>query len=306
MRALFVAHGPAFKRGLRVPEFDNVDVYPLLAHLLDIAPQAERRPIRRCPRNARAELATAHFPLSRVAGEGWGEGNLVEAFRALALTLPSPQAGEENSGPSPASGEGKDSTRAREPLHDAAIARRDPLLVAMAEIAHDRLARHDDIAHEVRVAREDHVSIASSAPRPASSGESSSSTMKSARAPAFSAPTSTPAACAPPASASRSSVSPVCGDVRDALMLRWRVISRCPYSSQRSSSTTETEMWLSEPMPSARRPRRYALSGNKPSPRFASVVGQRPATAPLAASRRISFSVRCVACTRHQRASTGA
>ncbi len=40
MRALFVAHGPAFKRGLRVPEFDNVDVYPLLAHLLDIAPQA--------------------------------------------------------------------------------------------------------------------------------------------------------------------------------------------------------------------------------------------------------------------------
>jgi len=39
MRALFVAHGPDFKRGLVVPEFDNVDVYPLLAHLLDIQPQ---------------------------------------------------------------------------------------------------------------------------------------------------------------------------------------------------------------------------------------------------------------------------
>ena len=38
MRALFVAHGPAFKRGLRVAEFDNVDVYPLLAHLLAIRP----------------------------------------------------------------------------------------------------------------------------------------------------------------------------------------------------------------------------------------------------------------------------
>jgi predicted AlkP superfamily pyrophosphatase or phosphodiesterase len=38
MRALFVAHGPAFKEGLRVPEFDNVDVYPLLAHLLAIRP----------------------------------------------------------------------------------------------------------------------------------------------------------------------------------------------------------------------------------------------------------------------------
>jgi predicted AlkP superfamily pyrophosphatase or phosphodiesterase len=34
MRALFVAHGPAFKAGLRVRELDNVDVYPLLAHLL--------------------------------------------------------------------------------------------------------------------------------------------------------------------------------------------------------------------------------------------------------------------------------
>lgn len=39
MRALFIAHGPDFKRGLVVPEFDNVDVYPLLAHLLGIQPQ---------------------------------------------------------------------------------------------------------------------------------------------------------------------------------------------------------------------------------------------------------------------------
>jgi predicted AlkP superfamily pyrophosphatase or phosphodiesterase len=39
MRALFVAHGPDFRRGLVVPEFDNVDVYPLLTHLLHIKPQ---------------------------------------------------------------------------------------------------------------------------------------------------------------------------------------------------------------------------------------------------------------------------
>jgi predicted AlkP superfamily pyrophosphatase or phosphodiesterase len=38
MRALFVAHGPAFKAGVRAPEFDNVDVYPLIAHLLAIKP----------------------------------------------------------------------------------------------------------------------------------------------------------------------------------------------------------------------------------------------------------------------------
>jgi predicted AlkP superfamily pyrophosphatase or phosphodiesterase len=40
MRALFVAHGPAFKHGLTVPEFDNVDIYPLLARILGIKPAA--------------------------------------------------------------------------------------------------------------------------------------------------------------------------------------------------------------------------------------------------------------------------
>ncbi|HET6545678.1 MAG TPA: ectonucleotide pyrophosphatase/phosphodiesterase [Rhodanobacteraceae bacterium] len=40
MRALFIAHGPAFRHGLVVPEFDSVDVYPLLAHLLGIPPLA--------------------------------------------------------------------------------------------------------------------------------------------------------------------------------------------------------------------------------------------------------------------------
>ncbi len=39
MRALFIAHGPAFRRGLVVPEFDSVDVYPLLAHVLGIPAQ---------------------------------------------------------------------------------------------------------------------------------------------------------------------------------------------------------------------------------------------------------------------------
>ncbi len=39
MAALFVAHGPAFKSGLVVPEFDNVDLYPLLTRLLGIRPR---------------------------------------------------------------------------------------------------------------------------------------------------------------------------------------------------------------------------------------------------------------------------
>jgi predicted AlkP superfamily pyrophosphatase or phosphodiesterase len=38
MRALFIARGPAFRQGMEIPAFDNVDVYPLLARLLGIAP----------------------------------------------------------------------------------------------------------------------------------------------------------------------------------------------------------------------------------------------------------------------------
>lgn len=38
MRAIFVAHGPAFIPGTVLPPFDNVDVYPLLAELLGVTP----------------------------------------------------------------------------------------------------------------------------------------------------------------------------------------------------------------------------------------------------------------------------
>jgi predicted AlkP superfamily pyrophosphatase or phosphodiesterase len=39
MRALFIARGPAFRAGARLPVFDNVDVYPLLARLAGVGPQ---------------------------------------------------------------------------------------------------------------------------------------------------------------------------------------------------------------------------------------------------------------------------
>lgn len=39
MRAIFIANGPSFRRGLRIPAIDNVDVYPLLAQLLGVAPR---------------------------------------------------------------------------------------------------------------------------------------------------------------------------------------------------------------------------------------------------------------------------
>lgn len=36
MRATFIARGPAFRKGVVIAPFDNVDVYPLMARLLDI------------------------------------------------------------------------------------------------------------------------------------------------------------------------------------------------------------------------------------------------------------------------------
>jgi len=39
MHASFIAHGPAFRPGTVLPAFDNVDVYPLLAHLLQLPPE---------------------------------------------------------------------------------------------------------------------------------------------------------------------------------------------------------------------------------------------------------------------------
>ena len=39
MAALFIAHGPDFRRGVVIAELDTVDVYPLLARLLRITPE---------------------------------------------------------------------------------------------------------------------------------------------------------------------------------------------------------------------------------------------------------------------------
>ena len=36
MAGLFVANGPSFGKGAKIPAFDNVDVYPMLARLLGV------------------------------------------------------------------------------------------------------------------------------------------------------------------------------------------------------------------------------------------------------------------------------
>ncbi|GAM99221.1 alkaline phosphodiesterase I [alpha proteobacterium U9-1i] len=40
MAAVFVAHGPAFRRGVALAPFDNVSVYPLLTRLIGVTPEA--------------------------------------------------------------------------------------------------------------------------------------------------------------------------------------------------------------------------------------------------------------------------
>jgi predicted AlkP superfamily pyrophosphatase or phosphodiesterase len=42
MAALFIAHGPAFRAGERLDPFSTMDIYPLLAQLLGITPQANQ------------------------------------------------------------------------------------------------------------------------------------------------------------------------------------------------------------------------------------------------------------------------
>jgi hypothetical protein len=37
MRAIFLAHGPDFKKNLTIKSFENVNVYPLLCNLLQIS-----------------------------------------------------------------------------------------------------------------------------------------------------------------------------------------------------------------------------------------------------------------------------
>ncbi len=38
MHSLFIAHGPAFKKGTTVPAFENIHLYSLMAHVLDLEP----------------------------------------------------------------------------------------------------------------------------------------------------------------------------------------------------------------------------------------------------------------------------
>jgi len=54
MEALFIANGPAFRRGATLPAFDNVSVYPLLAQLIGVTPEANQ-----------GDIADTHAALAR-------------------------------------------------------------------------------------------------------------------------------------------------------------------------------------------------------------------------------------------------
>jgi hypothetical protein len=40
MHPLFIAHGPAFKNDFKIKSFRNVDIYPLMCHILGVSPAA--------------------------------------------------------------------------------------------------------------------------------------------------------------------------------------------------------------------------------------------------------------------------
>ena len=141
--------------------------------------------------------------------------------------------------------------------------------------------------------------------RPASATCCASSATMSACWPTARPPMARPDACAPPCTACRVMAVATWGWAAVASTLRWRRDKRWPYSSISSSSAAFTQAWLSEPMP--QRPPCCSHRGmsKMPSPRLASVVGQMPATARVAAAAAYSKGVMCVAWTRHQRSSTG-
>jgi predicted AlkP superfamily pyrophosphatase or phosphodiesterase len=60
MRAVFLARGPSFQRGVVVPAFENVHLYPLLAALLDVRPAPTDGRLDSLPQL----LAPAHTPAS--------------------------------------------------------------------------------------------------------------------------------------------------------------------------------------------------------------------------------------------------
>ncbi len=38
MHPIFIAHGPAFRKGIVAKPFSSLDIYPLICHILDIEP----------------------------------------------------------------------------------------------------------------------------------------------------------------------------------------------------------------------------------------------------------------------------
>ncbi len=99
------------------------------------------------------------------------------------------------------------------------------------------------------------------------------------------APEARPRACAPPRRAVSNRCRPVEAPTGPS-RLRFCSRRRCPYSSVRNSSLTAMRTLLS--VPTAKRPPAAAKRGasKMPSPRLASVIGHRPATAPDFAKRR--------------------
>jgi predicted AlkP superfamily pyrophosphatase or phosphodiesterase len=84
MRAIFLAHGPGFRRRLVVPPFRNVHLYPLLAELLGVRPVAtdgSLDSVRALLRGGSATSAPAPRPASPPAPAARGRSSAAPAPR---------------------------------------------------------------------------------------------------------------------------------------------------------------------------------------------------------------------------------
>ena len=84
MRAIFIAHGPDFRRGIVVPEFRNIHVYALLAELLRIRPAAtdgSLDSVRAMLNRASTTSGTGRVPASPSAAATRGDSSAARAPR---------------------------------------------------------------------------------------------------------------------------------------------------------------------------------------------------------------------------------
>ena len=198
---------------------------------------------------------------------------------------------------------GMSGVHTRKPRHRLAISRRDGVVLLVPPIGDDNLSRRPSRSSPACRPQRTHRHRARSRCRPPYPDAPGRAPRCRRACPSRSRRCRARAPARRPCTLPRRSRVPVDSPSCAKTLRVWRR-RRCEYSSMRSSPAAP--IWMLESVPTPNRPpaREHSAPLKMPSPSEASVSGQSPATAPDAASRRVSSSVMCVAWIRHQRRST--